>query len=264
MDLWHETHGAGASIFLIHAGVCDSRMWEPQWQALAQDHLAVRCDLRGFGRTPIAAEPYSHARDVVELLDQLKLGPYSLVGASLGGRVALEVALARPELVERLVLVGASLPGHPWSDRVRSFGDEEEAALARGDIEAAVEANLRMWVDGPDRRPEEVDPAVRRLVGEMQRRAFELQVPVWEQAEEELLVSDVGDRFVEVRVPTLVVVGEKDVSDIQVIAQRLASGIHGAGMATIRGAAHLPSLERPHDFDRLVTPFLSSPLHSPS
>ena len=90
----------------------------------------------------------------------------------------------------------------------------------------------------------------------MQRRAFELQVPVWEQAEEELLVPDAGDRFVEIRVPTLVVVGENDVSDIHAIAQRLESGIHGARMATIRGAAHLPTLERPDDFDRLVMPFL--------
>ena len=257
MELWHETHGAGAPVFLIHAGVGDSRMWEPQWQTFSETHLTARCDLRGFGRTPIAAERYSHARDIAELLDQLKLGPYRLVGASLGGRVALEVALARPDLVDRLVLVGASVPGHDWSDTVRTFGDEEEAALGRGDIEAAVEANLRMWVDGPDRRPDEVDQAVRRLVGEMQRRAFALQVPVWEQAEEELLVSDVGDRFVEIRLPTLVVVGEKDVSDIHVIAQRLASGIHGALMATIRGAAHLPSLERPDDFARLAMPFLS-------
>lgn len=257
MELWHETHGAGPPIFLIHAGVCDSRMWEPQWQSLSQNHLAVRCDLRGFGRTPIAGERYSHARDVIELLDELELGSSCLIGASLGGRVALEVALARPDLVDRLVLIGASVPGHDWSDTVRRFGDEEEGALARGDIDGAVNANLRMWVDGPDRRSAEVDPAIRRLVGEMQRHAFELQVPVWEQAEEELLVSDVGDRFVEIRVPTLVVVGEKDVSDIHLIAQRLASGIENARMATIRRAAHLPSLERPADFDRLVMPFLS-------
>ncbi len=186
------------------------------------------------------------------------MGAAALVGVSLGGRVALEVALARPELVDRLVLVGAGLPDHAWSDAVRRYGEEEEAALARSDLEAAVEANLRMWVDGPRRRPHEVDPAVRRLVAEMQRRAFELQLPVWDEAEEELLVPDVGSRYVELRVPTLVLVGGEDVSDMHTLAERLASGIPGARKEEIPGAAHVPSLERPEEFDRLVLTFLGA------
>jgi 3-oxoadipate enol-lactonase len=181
-----------------------------------------------------------------------------LVGASLGGRVALEVALARPDLVDRLVLVGVSLPDHAWSDPVRRFGAEEDAALARGDVESAVEANLRMWVDGPSRQPHAIDPAMRRLVGEMQRHAFELQLPVWEEAEEELLVPDLGSRYVELRVPTLVIVGGRDVSDMHAIAERLASGIPGARKVEISEAAHLPSLERPEAFDRLVLSFVGS------
>ncbi len=75
------------------------------------------------------------------------------MGVSLGGRVALEIALARPDLVERLVLVGTGLPGYAWSDTVRRYSEEENAAIARGDLDAAVEANLRMWVDGPNRSP---------------------------------------------------------------------------------------------------------------
>ena len=256
MELWHEVAGEGAPVLLIHEGICDSRMWEPQWRTFPQVHRTVRCDLRGFGRTPIAGERYSNARDVVELLDQLEMGAYSLVGVSLGGRVALEVALARPDLVDRLVLVGAGLPDHEWSDTVRRYGEEEEAALARGDIEAAIEANLLMWVDGPNRLPHEVDPAVRGLVAQMQRRAFELQLPVWEEAEEELLVPDVGTRYIELRVPTLVLVGGEDVSDMHTMAKLLASGIPGARKVEIPRAAHVPSLERPDEFDRVVLPFL--------
>ncbi len=258
MELWHEIAGEGAPVLLIHEGICDSRMWEPQWRTFPQAHRTVRCDLRGFGRTPLPAERYSNARDVAELLDRLELGAAALVGVSLGGRVALEVALARPELVDRLVLVGAGLPDHAWSDAVRRYGEEEEAALARSDLEAAVEANLRMWVDGPRRRPHEVDPAVRRLVAEMQRCAFELQLPVWDEAEEELLVPDVGSRYVELRVPTLVLVGGEDVSDMHTLAERLASGIPGARKEEIPGAAHVPSLERPEEFDRLVLTFLGA------
>lgn len=259
MELWHQVAGAGPPVLLIHEGICDSRMWEPQWRAYPRFHRTVRCDLRGFGRSPLPAESYSHARDVVELLDRLDLGSAALVGVSLGGRVALEVALARPDLVERLVLVGPGLPGHDWSDAVRRYGEEEDAAVAHGDLEAAVEANLRMWVDGPNRRPDQVDPRVRRFVAEMQRRALQLQAPVWEEVQEELLVPDVGSRYDEVRVPTLVLVGGEDVPDIHEIADRLASGIPDARKVVIAGTAHVPSIERPEEFDRLVLAFLGTP-----
>src|SRR5918994_546019 len=190
MELWHEIAGEGSPVTLIHPGVCDSRVWDPQWETFPLDHRTIRCDLRGFGRTPIPAEPYSHAKDVIELLEHLNLGAGALVGASLGGRVALEVSIARPDLVDRLVLIGASIPGYSWAEDVISYGNEEDAALEKGDIETAVEANLRMWVDGPNRRRDDVDPTVRLLIANMQRHAFELQIPAWEEAEEKLLVPD--------------------------------------------------------------------------
>jgi pimeloyl-ACP methyl ester carboxylesterase len=147
-------------------------------------------------------------------------------------------------------------PGFAWSDRVRAFGAEEDAALERGDLDAAVEVNLRMWVNGPRRPPAVVDAAVRELVRQMQRRAFELQVPVWQDAEE-LLVSDLARRLDAVRVPTLVVVGEEDVADFHQIAAQLAREIDGARHAVIPNAAHLPSLERPSAFNELVLGFLA-------
>jgi len=256
MELWHEVAGSGPAVILIHPGVCDSRLWDPQWVTFPRSHTTIRCDLRGFGRTPIPAEPYSHARDVIELLDRLKVVSSALVGASLGGRIALEISLARPDLVERLVLIGASIPGYSWSKEVIRYGDKEDAALEEGDIEAAVQANLRMWIDGPNRSQDGVDPTVRLLIANMQRHAFELQLPVWEKADEELLVPDVGRRYIEISVPTLVLVGSEDIPDMRTIADQLASGIRGARKAEIEGAAHVPSIEKPEEFDRLVLDFL--------
>jgi 3-oxoadipate enol-lactonase len=255
-QLWHEIAGEGPPVVLIHEGICDSRMWEPQWRSFPRVHRTVRCDLRGFGRTPIPPQAYSNAADVAELLDRLELGPAAVVGVSLGGLVALDLALARPELVSRLVLVGAPLPGYEWSAAVRAFAQAEDEALERGDIGAAVEANLRMWVDGPHRGPDDVDPELRRRVGEMQRRAFELQLPVWEQADDALLVGDLADRLGEIAVPALVLAGELDVDDMQRIADRLAAEIPDARRAEIGATAHVPSLERPQEFDRLVLGFL--------
>lgn len=231
-------------------------MWEPQWEALAAAHRVLRLDLRGFGRSPLAAGSFSNARDLIAVLDEHGIERTALVGNSLGGRVVLEVAVARPELVSALVLVAPGLPGHDWSPEVRTAWEEEEAAFEAGDLDAAVEVNLRTWVDGPRRRPEEVDPAVRERVGEMQRRAFEVQLPVGDDADEEPLVPDLADRVGEIRAPTLVVVGDEDVPDMQAIAERLASAIPGARLAAVAGAGHVPSLERPREFDALVLPFL--------
>ncbi|MGI8606269.1 MAG: alpha/beta fold hydrolase [Gaiellaceae bacterium] len=254
--LYSEMAGEGPGVVLVHAGICDSRMWEPQWRSFPPTHRTVRYDLRGFGRSPIPPSSYSHARDLAEVLEVNGLERVSLVGVSLGGRVALELAIAHPELVESLILVGAGLPGHVWSDEIEAYGAVEEAALERGDIDAAVEANLRTWVDGPRRNASVVDATLRAQVGEMQRRAFELQLPVEGEADEELLVPDADERLGEVRARTLVLAGEEDVSDIAVLADKLEQKIRDVRRASITGTAHLPSLERPREFDELVLAFL--------
>jgi len=96
---------------------------------------------------------------------------------------------------------------------------------------------------------------VRSLVGEMQRKAYELQSGI-EEDEEELLVDDLLHRLGDVRVPTLVAVGEEDQPDMHAIAKRLAAEIPGARFETIADTAHVPSMERPREFDELVLPFL--------
>jgi pimeloyl-ACP methyl ester carboxylesterase len=255
----HEETGSGTPVVLVHAGIADSRMWEPQWRAFADDYRLVRLDLPGFGRTPIEV-PQRHARDVLALVEELELGDLVLVGCSMGGRVCLELAVARPDLVRALVLVDSGLPGGPPSDAIRAYADAEDEAVSRGDLDAAVEENLRMWVDGPGRAPDDVDPAVRGAVAEMVRRSLELHVPRWEEVDEELLVPDVADRLGEVRAPTLVVVGDEDVDHMQAIARRLASEIPRARLLTIAGAAHFPSLEQPAVFDEALRGFLAEAL----
>jgi 3-oxoadipate enol-lactonase len=256
-ELHYEVAGEGPPVVLVHAGIADSRMWEPQWTTYPASHRTVRYDMRGFGETPIRPGSFSHAGDLVGLLEALELGPAALVGVSLGGRVALEVTVARPDLVSALVLVGPGLPGHDWTEETQAGWAEEGAAVEAGDLDAAVEMNLRMWVDGPGREPGDVAAAVRERVGVMQRRAFELQIPVGDEAEEEPLVPDLVQRLGEIDVPTLIVVGEEDRPDMHAIADRLEGSIPGARRATIPGAAHVPSLERPAEFDRLVLEFLA-------
>jgi pimeloyl-ACP methyl ester carboxylesterase len=173
--LWHEQAGNGPPVVFVHPGIADSRVWDPQWASFARRFSLVRCDLPGFGRTPIDGPKIRFAAEVAGLLDALAIADAALVGCSLGGRIALELAVARPELVSSLVLVGAGLPGWAWSEQVQAYGAAEDEAVSRGDFDTATELNLRMWVDGPGRTPADVDPAVRAAVGEMERRALELQ-----------------------------------------------------------------------------------------
>ena len=230
-------------------------MWEPQVGMLeAAGYRVLAPDLRGFGQRELEPAPFSYLRDAEALLE----GPAAVVGCSLGGRVALELAVHRPGLVERLVLIAPGLPGWEWSDETRAGWAEEEAAFERGDAEAAAEASLRMWVDGPRRSPEQVDPVLRSSVRKMILRSYELQQHAWEAgaSEEEILEPPVNKRLGEILCPTLVLVGDEDTSDMQAIAAHVAESIDRARHVIVPGAGHLPSLERADEVNSLLLAFL--------
>ena len=175
-------------VVLIHAGIADRRMWDPQWSALTAVRDVVRLDLRGFGES--TERPHgqlSPVDDVLDTLAGLGVGRCHLVGASFGAGVAVEVALTSPEQVDSLLLAapGGSLIAEATPD-LRAFIDAERSAMARDDLAEAVEANLTWWVDGPRRDARAVDSTVRDSVRRMQRRAFELTAD-WDDVEEKEL-----------------------------------------------------------------------------
>jgi 3-oxoadipate enol-lactonase len=240
---------------LLHAGIADSRMWQPQVDVLqTAGYRVLTPDLRGFGQQVMEPAPFSYVRDVEALLD----GPAAVVGSSLGGRVALELAVLRPELVERLVVIAPGMPGWEWSDETRAGWAEEEAAFECGDVEAAAEASLRLWVDGPRRSPEMVDSAMRSEVRRMVLRSYELQQHAWDAGarEEETLDPPVGGRLGEIRCPTLVLVGDEDVVDMRAIAAHVANSVSGARLVNVPESAHLPSLERADEINAHLLAFL--------
>jgi 3-oxoadipate enol-lactonase len=243
----------GPPVVLLHAGIADRRMWEPQWPGLTAGHDAVRLDLRGFGdsaeRPDRAVSPVD---DVIDTLSTLGIDRCHLVGASFGAGVAVEAALTRPGLVESLLLVapGGSLIAEATGD-LEEFIAAEGSALGRGDLDAAVEANLVCWVDGPHRGPGDVDPAVREQVRRMQRRAFELTAG-WDDVEEAGLEPPALERLAEIGAPILVLVGTLDIDAVLDTAQRLADGLSDITRVDWPGTAHMPSMERPDDFLALL------------
>jgi pimeloyl-ACP methyl ester carboxylesterase len=187
-------------------------------------------------------------------MDEAGMKRAALVGTSFGGMISLDLALETPDRVSALVLVGAGIDDHEWSNEMEKFDEIETEALERGDVDTAVDAMLRGWVAGPGRELDAVAPEVRNLVAEMQRNAYELQEG--HEVRSKRLDPPASQRLAEIRVPTLALTGTEDFNDIQQIADRLAAEIPGAERATIAGTAHLPSLERPEEFDRIVLAFL--------
>ena len=250
-NLAHDREGpAGTPVLvLLHAGVADRRMWDPVWPDLTRDHDVVRPDLRGFGDSATLPDgPLDPRADVIGLLDDLGVGRCHLVGASFGAGVAAEVALTRPERVASLVLAppGGSLLVTRTPD-LAAFGAAESAALAAGDLDAAVAANVDAWVVGPSRDAGDVDPAVREAVARMQRRAFEVGA-AFEDVEEAELDPPVAERYRDLVAPTLVLVGDHDLETTHDAADRLVAGLPTVRREGWPDAAHLPSMEHPGRF----------------
>lgn len=240
-------------LVLIHAGVADRRMWEPQWDALARHHDVVRLDLRGFGESAARPEAgWSYAADVAATLAALGIDRAHLVGCSLGAGVSVEVALTVPGLAASLLLVtpGGALITEA-TDQLREFWRAEGESLEAGDLDAAAAANVDWWLAGPHRDVDAMDPAARALVHTMQRRAFDLTAD-WDEIEEAELDPPATDRLAEIAAPTLVLTGALDIDAIGTAAAGVVAGVPGARLATWPDSAHLPSLERPDDFVTLV------------
>jgi 3-oxoadipate enol-lactonase len=250
--------GSEMPVVLLHAGVADRRMWEPQWAPLTAEVDALRVDLRGFGESDsVPPEPFSHVGDVLALLDDRGVTRFHAVGASLGAGVALELALARPDAVESVVLAppGGSLLV-TRTDDLAAFAASENAALVAGDLDAAVRADLDAWVAGRGRRLDEVDPSVVEAVARMQRRAFEVQLGWGEGVEEVEPGVEPQDRLAEVAVPVLLLVGDHDLETTRDAADRLVAGLPDVTRVDWPDVAHLPSLEQPERFTRLLLEWL--------
>ena len=245
-------------IVLIHAGVADRRMWDPQWPALTADRDVLRLDLRGFGESDqLPAGPLSPVDDLLDTLEHAGIDRCHLVGASFGAGVAVEAALVRPDLAQSLFLSapGGSLIAEA-TPQLTEFLTAEGSALADGDLEAAVEANLRWWVDGPHRAPGAVAGAIREKVAAMQRRAFEL-TRTWDEVTQAELDPPALERLSEVAVPILVLAGAQDLDAVLDTAARITAGLPQARQVVWPDVAHLPSLERPDDFLTLLRQWLA-------
>ena len=240
-------------VVLVHAGVADRRMWDPQWPALTAVRDTVRLDLRGFGdSTRRPRGPLDPVADVLATLDLLGVDACHVVASSFGAGVAVEVALSRPGLVRSLVLAppGGSLLTEATPD-LRAFFAAEREALERGDLDAAVEADVATWVVGQGREATDVDPEVAASVRVMQRRAFEV-TDGWDDVDEVELDPPAVERLGDLAPPVLLVVGGHDLDATHLAAVHVEAGAPRVSRVDWADTAHLPSMEQPARFLDLV------------
>jgi 3-oxoadipate enol-lactonase len=248
-----EREGAGLPVVLLHAGIADSRMWEPQ-VALAQHFDLIRPDMRGFGQSELPPVSWSPVSDLLALMDELQLKPVDLVGCSMGGELAIDFALDHPERVSRLVLVGTSISGANFGKNHPHVFDEVRAADEANDFERLNQAEMRLFLDGPSRPAGYVsDRRLRELFLDMNGRTLRNE---WDKAPTRDLDPPAVDRLNEITASTLVLVGDADIPPIFDAADLLMKMLPHVRKSVIHDAAHLPNLEHPDEFNRIVLDFL--------
>ncbi len=253
-DLFYDISGEGYPLILLHAGIANSRMWDPQFDAFTAHYRTLRYDLRGHGQSPLTPVTYSHWQDLMELMNYLEIEQAHILGISMGARVAIDFALERPERVGALVLASAAPPGFQHGSPP-AYADEAAKAFEAEDFVAAAEFEVRIWVDGPHRRPEQIDPELRDAIRDMDIRNLKYEAT---GVGEEVPVNPPAlERLEQIVAPTLVLSGELDQPFTQAGSQELARRIPAARLVSVPGAAHLLNLEKPEVFNRKVLAFLA-------
>src|SRR5579875_1127026 len=211
--LYYEVAGSGPAVALLHFGLGDSRFWDDQFGVFAERYTVVRYDYRGFGKSSMPPGEYSMRADLDALLNHLGIGPVAVVGVSMGGGLAIDYTLEHPERVTALVPVAAGLGGQVWSDEDKATFERLFAAEEAADIARANDIEVHIWVDGPNRSPEQVPSAVREKVRQMNLESWRRQDEL-KQGKALPLEPPAAGRLGEIHAPTLVVVGEGDIPPV--------------------------------------------------
>ena len=248
--IYYESRGKGDTLVLIHGGQMDGRMWNGQFQLWSRSYRVIRCDIRGFGRSDPPARPYSYREDLFQLFQRLRVSHATIIGLSLGGAIATDFTLTHPEAVDGLVLVCPGLGGFRFSDPANNL---------RPIVDAAREDNpdrvADLWLANPYMSVAMENPALRESLRRISRdnaRAW-LNNPLLLRP----MQPPAAERLGEIRTPCLIIGGERDVSDVQAIVNKLGSEIPGARKHIIPGAGHIVPMEKPEEFNRLVMEFLA-------
>ncbi len=250
--LYYELAGAGHPIVLIHGFTLDTRMWDDQFEAFTQHYRVLRYDARGFGRSEVpTARSYSHSDDLMALLEHLGVSDAYILGLSLGGSLATNFTLAYPEASRALIPVAPGLRGFQVSQEVAGWLESLSTSARATGVEVAKEIWLGLpWFTPAQQKPS-VYSRIRQIVSDYSGWHWLNTNPVLVSDPPEIELLD------RIRVPTLLIVGEQDVSDNHVIVDFMEQAIPNARKIVIPGVGHMANMEDPESFNEIVLDFLA-------
>ena len=254
--LYYEEAGTGPALLLIHAGVADHRMWDDQWAAFSQRFRVIRYDTREFGKTTSEDVAYSNRQDIVDLLQHLGIARTAIMGVSRGGQIATDFTLEHPAMVTHLIVVAGGVSGFenqatPAEEAI--FGQLQALYDAKDGARIA-DFETHIWGDGPAQPEGRMAAAPRAKMRQMIWETFQAHQD--ESPTPQPLDPPAAGRLGEIHVPTLVIYGDLDFTDVAQAMDYLAANIAGAQTALMPGTAHLPSMEQPERFTQIVLDFV--------
>lgn len=242
---WYEEAGQGPAVVLVHGGLGDARLWEPEFGPLAERFRTIRFDQRFFGRSTGPAAPFSYVDDVVGLLDELAVSRAALVGLSFGGSIAVDAALAAPGRCWAVVGVAPGLSGHDS----RAYTEEQEAAYDRAteerDLDGAMAVDFEVWA------PLGADDVMRGLW-----LATPDADPLPPGVEPRPTASPALPRLAELAVPTLVITARHDPPGMREIGPLIEREAPNARHVEV-DSDHYLTLREPELVTRLLVDFLT-------
>jgi 3-oxoadipate enol-lactonase len=248
--IYYEECGAGSqTVVLVHDGIVHSAVWDAIWPAFCKSFRAIRYDRRGYGRSPEPTTWYTETEDLAALLRHLKVSKTVLVGSSHGGELSIDFTLQYPRMVQQLVLVGAVVSGMPYSDHFLNRGMENSKPFEKNDKIAGIAnwANDK-YVLGAGR-----DAARKKLLELLTANPQDLTHNDYARPTQAAL-----PRLHEIEIPTLIVTGDADIPDVHAHAGAIEAGIRGSRRIVLNNAGHLPYLELPDEFTKVVSGFIQA------
>jgi 3-oxoadipate enol-lactonase len=249
--LYYDMAGKGDNIVLLHDGLIHREVWNGQFLELAKNFRVMRYDRRGYGKSSNPKVPFSNIDDLDQLFIQLKIDKAIVFGMSAGGGIAIDVALKHPEKVTALVFVGAVVSGYGYSSHMLTRGGRISLEELIADPPKFIQ--YFGWEDPYTLFSENVK-AKEKCLRLLQANPMNVSL-------DKFRFHKPRDRpaakcLSEIKVPTLVLVGEYDIPDVHAHAGVIEVGIPNAKREIIFKAGHLIPLDQPEAFNSSVRTFL--------
>lgn len=247
--LYYQERGSGPAIVLLHDGLLSSETWDEIWHRLPLKYHLIRYDRRGYGRSDPATSSFSPTEDLAKLLSHLKVPHAVIVGSSSGGALAIDFAIEHPEMVDGLFLIGPVLHGMEYSDEFRERAERNNEPMEHDDVRAMARnwSQDKFLVAGPNEK------ARRKIYEQLVANAEKLKK--YDSSLEEKLSPPANKRLGEIKAPTLILVGEGDIADVQTHATAIHAGISGSQRTALQGAGHLIQLEKQEEVVKRLETF---------